>query len=230
MRAGPVSAAALRVVVPADQHSFPNAHYGEPEYATFIEMLPICPAFHRQRRNHQRRCVRLWPDLAEWFSVPLVERVARHSSKGPPTLRRRVSYESRSYLYYLALTDRVRLDYDWLLALGDLRLAGVTGPLGIDLGIDVLADEGRQLGFHPASARLAMQWTLGRIALHTGIRDPAQLRTEHVEELLAAVRRFGERADVAEFYGSAARYRVSPSKAWITHLHQLGLVLYHRGQ
>ena len=44
-----------------------------------------------------------------------------------------------------------------------------------------------------------------------------------------AVRRFGERADVDEFYASAARYRVSPSKSWITHLHLLGLVLYHRG-
>ncbi len=124
----------------------------------------------------------------------------------------------------------MRLDYDWLLALGDLRLAGVAGPLGIDLGIDQLADEGGQLGFHPVSARLAMQWTLGRIALHTGIRDPAQLRAEHVDELLAAVRCFGERPDVAEFYGSTASYRVSPSKAWITNLHQLGLVLYHRGQ
>ena len=75
-----------------------------------------------------------------------------------------------------------------------------------------------------------MLWTLGRIALHTGIRDPAELRTEHVDELLAAVRGFGERPEVAEFYGSPALYRVSPSRAWITHLHMLGVLLYHRGQ
>jgi integrase len=134
------------------------------------------------------------------------------------------------YLYYLGLTDRTRLDYDWLLAIGDLCLADVARPLGIDLGIDTLAEEARRLGFHSVSAKLAMQWTLGRIALHTGIRDPARLGAEQVDELLVAVRRFGERPDIAEFYGSAARYRVSPSKAWITHLHQLGLVLYHRGQ
>lgn len=145
-------------------------------------------------------------------------------------MQHRASYNGRSYLYYLGLTDRIRLDYDWLLALGDLRLADVAQPLGIDLGIDRLAEEARRLGFHPVSAHLSMQWTLGRIALHTGIRDPAYLRAEHVDELLAAVRGFGERPDVAEFYSSAARYRVSPSKAWITHLHQLGLVLYHRGQ
>ena len=149
MRAGPVSAAALRVSVPVDQHSFAHAHCGEAEYAAFIETLSICPAFRRQRRNHQRRFIRLWPDLAEWFSIPLVERVARHDCKGPPTARRRVSYESRSYLYYLALTDRVRLDYEWLLAIGDLRLTGVAGPLGIDLGIDALAEEESAVGLSP---------------------------------------------------------------------------------
>ena len=229
MRAGPVSAAALRATAAADQPSFPHAHCGEREYAAFVEALAIRPAFRRQRLNRRRRFIRFWPDLAAWFSRPLTERVARYGDGGP-TARHRASHEGRSYLYYLALTDRTRLDYDWLLALGDLRLGDVAEPLGIDIGIDALVGECRRLGFHPGSARLAMQWALGRIALHTGIRDPTQLRAEHVEELLVAVRRFGERADIAEFHGSAARYRVSPSKAWITHLHQLGLVLYHRGQ
>ena len=232
MRAGPVSAAAMRVPVPAaDQHApFLHAHCDEAEYAAFLDGLALRPAVRRQRRNHQRRFARLWPDLGAWFSLPLDMRVARHAQAAKRSLHHRASYDGRSYLYYLGLTDHTRLDYDWLLALGDLRLAEVARPLGIDLGIDRLAEEGRQLGFHPASARLAAQWTLGRIALHTGIRDPAQLRAEHVDELLAAVRGFGERPDIAQFYGSAARYRVSPSKAWITHLHQLGLVLYHRGQ
>lgn len=232
VRAGPVSAAAMRVPVPAaDQHaSFPHAHCDEAEYVAFLDGLALRPAVRRQRRNHQRRFAWLWPDPTAWFAEPLAVRVARYGAKPATALPRRASYEGRSYLYYLGLTDRMRLDYDWLLALGDLRLEKVARPLGIDLGIDLIAEEGQRLDFHPASARLAAQWTLGRIALHTGIRDPAQLRAEHVDELLAAVRRFGERPDIAEFYGSAARYRVSPSKAWITHLHQLGLVLYHRGQ
>jgi hypothetical protein len=74
MRAGPVSAAALRVP-PASAEpctSFPHAHCGEAEYAAFIDTLTICPAFRRQRRNHQRRFIRLWPDLRSWFSAPLV--------------------------------------------------------------------------------------------------------------------------------------------------------------
>ena len=232
MRAGPVSAAAMRVTVPAADRGapFPHAHCGEAEYTAFLDGLGLRPAVHRQRRNHQRRFARLWPDLGAWFSLPLETRVARRAQADKRSLHHRASYDGRSYLYYLGLTDRTRLDYDWLLALGDLRLAEVARPLGIDLGIDLIAEEGRRLGFHPASVRHAAQWTLGRIALHTGIRDPARLRAEHVDELLAAVRGFGERLDIGEFYGSPARYRESPSKAWITHLHQLGLVLYHRGQ
>lgn len=109
-------------------------------------------------------------------------------------------------------------------------MADVARPLGIDLGIDRLAEEGRRLGFNAAAARQAMLWTVGRIALHTGVRDPAQLSAGHVDELLAAVRGFGERPDITGFYGSPERYRVSPSRAWITHLHMLGVVLYHRGQ
>ncbi len=232
MRAGPVSAAAMRVPVSAaDQYAFfPHAHCDEAEYATFLDALPIQPAFRRHQAQNRRRFIRLWPDLRNWMAAPLDERVGRLWRQTREYLRHRISYRARPYLYYLALTDRTHLDYDWLLALGDLRLAEVARPLGIDLGIDLVAEECGRLGFHPVSARLAAQWTLGRIALHTGVRDPAQLRAEHVDELLAAVRAFGERPDVAQFYGSAAGYRVSPSKGWITHLHQLGLVLYHRGQ
>ena len=232
MRAGPVSAAALLAPVAMTDHhvSFPHAHCSDGEYAAFLDGFALRPAVRRQCRNHQRRFARLWPDFGAWFALPLDTRVARHAQTAKRSLHHRASYAGRSYLYYLALTDRVRLDYDWLLALGDLRLEAVARPLGIDLGIDRLAEESKRLGFHPVSARLAVQWTLGRIALHTGIRDPAKLRAEHVDELLVAVRRFGERPDIAAFYGSAARYRASPSKSWITHLHQLGLVLYHRGQ
>jgi len=230
MRAGPVSAAALRVTTAVPSASFPAAHCGEDEYAAHLDALPIQPAFRRQRLQHRRRFIRLWPDLKDWMTAPLEERVGRLWRQTRSKLSHRVSYQARPYLYYLAFTDRVRLDYDWLLALGTLRSEEVSRSLGLDLGIDKLSREAAKLGFHPVSARLAIYWTLSRIALHTGIRDPAQLRTEHVDELLAAVRRFGERADVGAFYGSAARYRVSPSKAWITHLHQLGLVLYHRGQ
>ena len=53
MRAGPVSAAAMRVPVPAaDQHApFLHAHCDEAEYAAFLDGLALRPAVRLQRRN-----------------------------------------------------------------------------------------------------------------------------------------------------------------------------------
>jgi len=87
VRAGPVSAAALRVLAAADQHTpFPHAHCDEAEYAAFPDALAIRPAVQRQRRNHQRRFVRLWPDLGLWFSLPLDTRVAQHAQTAKRSL------------------------------------------------------------------------------------------------------------------------------------------------
>jgi hypothetical protein len=79
-------------------------------YDTFLCTLPIQPAFRRQRRNQQRRFARFWPDLEDWLSAPLTERVGRLHNENRATLSYRVSYQARSYLYYLGLTDRARLD------------------------------------------------------------------------------------------------------------------------
>lgn len=231
MRAGPVSAAALQVATAADPHaSFPHAHCGEDEYAAFLDTSPILPAFRRQRLQHRRRFMRLWPDLRDWLAAPLDERVGRLWRQTRDALRHRVSYQARPYLYYLALTDRVRLDYEWLLALGTLRSEDVSRLLGLDLGIDALSKEATGLGFHPVSAKLAMHWTLSRVALHAGVRAPSTLQAGHLDKLLAAIRCLGDRPDIGLFWGSPERYRSSPAKAWITHVGQLRLVLYHRGQ
>jgi integrase len=232
VRAGAVSAAAMRVPAVAEDPgaSFPQAHCGEEEYAAFLDAAPILPAFRRHRLQQRRRFVRLWPDLRDWLVAPLDVRVGRLWRQPREAAQHRVSYLARGYLYYLALTDRVRLDYEWLLALGTLRAEDVARQLGIDLGIDTLSREAANLGFHPVSARLAMHWSLSRIALHTGIRTPSTLGADHLDELLAAVRRLGARPDIGLFWASAERYRTSPAKAWITHVGQLRLVLYHRGQ
>ncbi|GAB2451105.1 hypothetical protein [Nocardia tengchongensis] len=39
-----------------------------------------------------------------------------------------------------------------------------------------------------------------------------------------------EREDLRHFYPSPQRYRDNASKQWITHLHQMHVVLFHRGQ
>ncbi|MFO5718712.1 hypothetical protein ACLBQV_28775, partial [Klebsiella pneumoniae] len=58
----------------------------------------------------------------------------------------KLSYQARPYIHFLAFTDRLRIDYPWLLAVGKTRPSVVLDRLCIDLGIDRLADEGEALG------------------------------------------------------------------------------------
>ncbi|MFF4625650.1 hypothetical protein [Nonomuraea jabiensis] len=53
---------------------------------------------------------------------------------------------------------------------------------------------------------------------------------DHIDEALEAVRLFSERDDLHSFYPSAQKYRDNAQKRWVTHLHQLHVVLFHRGQ
>ncbi|MFG1709658.1 hypothetical protein ACFLIM_41400 [Nonomuraea sp. M3C6] len=57
-----------------------------------------------------------------------------------------------------------------------------------------LVEEAVALGFHRASARQAMTWTLARIGLRTGALHADGVSEEHVNEALEAVRMFSERA------------------------------------
>ena len=75
-----------------------------------------------------------------------------------------------------------------------------------------------------------MYWSVNRIVLHTGVAEAAQITQAHIEEALEAIRRFGERPDLHQFYGTPDDYRQGAAKRWITHLHQLQVVLFHRGQ
>jgi integrase len=141
-----------------------------------------------------------------------------------------VSYEARSYLLFLALRGYIHLDYAWILGVGHLRTERLALQLGINLGIEALTAEAVRLGFDRVSSLASMRWCVGRIALHTGLLDAAQFRINHLEELLEAIRLFGERDDLPLFYRSPERYRASPSKTWITEVHQLQTLLFHRGQ
>lgn len=123
----------------------------------------------------------------------------------------------------------MRLDYTWLLAVGDLCVHDVVRHLRIDLGVETLAREGARLGLTHGGADRAMRWTLGRIALHSGPRPINELGDDDIDRFLVAVRTFGERLDLDSYWTSAERYR-DVAKAWITLIGQRRLVLYHRGK
>jgi len=86
-----------------------------------------------------------------------------------------------------------------------------------------------RLGFHEATTRKTFEWMIHRIVMHTA--DP---RLEHITErtlqdMTEALARFAERPDVPLFYGSVEHYRTK-LKTYVSYLHRLHVVLYHRGQ
>jgi integrase len=229
VRRGIVSAAATLARSQEEPETFRNAHCSAEEYDDFLQSCSVAPHFIMQRRSYRRIFVREWPDLEGWSQAPLSDRLGRTSGQTRATLQNPPSYRARSYLYYLALTGRLRLGYDWLLALGDLCVHEVARPLGIDLGIVTLAREAEQLGLQYNNADRAMRWTLSRIHLHSNPRPIADLGEVDIDRLLVAIRGFAERPDLNAFWISAERYR-RVAKGWITMVGQLRLVLYHRGQ
>jgi integrase len=209
--------------------SFRSRHSSTEEYDAFLDGCDVGKHFVEQRRSHRRLFVQAWPDLEEWLHAPLAVRVGRTAGQTRKRLHNRTSYWARAYLYYLALRGYLRIDFDWLLAVNDLCIHDVARHMRIDLGVEALAREGAALGLRHGNADRAMRWTLGRLAMRHGARLPEQLGDADVNEFLVAIRRFGERTDLADYWTSVERYGLV-SKAWITMIGQLRTVLYHRGQ
>jgi integrase len=212
-----------------EPETFRSRHCSTEEYDAFLASCDVGKHFVEQRRSHRKLFVQAWPDLEAWLHAPLAVRVGRTDGETRKTLRNRPSYWARAYLYYLALSGRLRIDYDWLLAVGDLCVHDVIHHMRIDLGVEILAREGSALGLRHANVDRAMRWTIARLALHRGPRPVDRLSDADVDSFLVAVRKFGERPDIADFWTSTDRFR-EVSKQWITMIGQLRLVLYHRGQ
>lgn len=47
-------------------------------------------------------------------------------------------------------------------------------------GTGELIEEAVTLGYNPGSAQQAMRWTVGRIALHTGIHHASEITDDHI--------------------------------------------------
>jgi len=229
VRAGPVSAAAMQARAVEEPRKNRSRHCSADEYDAFLAGCEVAKHFVQQRRSHRKLFVQAWPDLEEWLHAPLADRIGRMDGQTRRTLTNRPSYYARAYLYYLALNGHLRLDYPWLLAIGDLCVHDVAYHMRLDLGADTLATEAAALGLRCENAKLAMRWALGRIAVHGGPRSIDRLNDNDIDEMLVAVREFSKRPDLAAYWTSTERYR-QVSKSWITKIGQLRLVLYHRGQ
>jgi integrase len=206
-------------------------HCSKEEYAAFLDRLPVTPEFRRMRRRWQREFVEQWPDLQAWFPEPLHRRVGRLEHETQKTASYPISYRARSYLFYLALTDRLRLDYEFLLAITILRARDVALPLGIDFGIASLSAHGASLGYNRRSIEGSLTWAMLRIALHTGVRRPEGLQSDHLSELLDAIQRFAARSDIAlYYYGPIDSFDYDCARVWRWNVRHLQLLLHHAGR
>ncbi|MGX4694506.1 tyrosine-type recombinase/integrase [Streptomyces sp. JNUCC 63] len=231
MRAGHVSAAALAAAIPA-QRGRPRIgrHCPRAEYIDYVRSQDIHPSYRNDKLRYYHEFVHRYPKLSDWYAAPLVERVGRLPGEPHTRPSHPVSFRARPYLLFLAFRGYTVFDYAWMLGAGQLRVVDPAAAMGIDLGTGALIEEAAALGFNRNSARQAMNWTVSRITLHTGLFDASLIGEEHIAEALDSVRRFSEREDLRYFYPSPGRYRDGASKQWITHLHQLQVVLFHRGQ
>jgi len=228
--AGPISAAALAAtsVTPAGRPR--RRHCPESEYLAYVRGQDIHPGYRNQKIRYYRVFKAAWPKMIDWFAVSLVERVGRLPGQTQKEASYPISFQARPYLVFLGLRGYLTLDYAWMLGAGQIRIDDAATAMGIDLGTGELIEEAVGLGYNANSARQAMRWTVGRIALHTGIEHASEITQDHITEALEAVRLFSERDDLHVFYPSAQNYRDNAAKQWITHLHQLQVVLFHRGQ
>lgn len=199
------------------------AHCSEAEYAAFLELLPVNPHHRQMRLLWWRRFVECWPHLSDWLREPLAHRLGRRPGEPYKAASHMISYQAHAYLWYLGFTDRLRLDYPFLLGLGSFHASEVAAALGIDWKTDLLHSVGLGLGFKTDRMSVALGWSVPRIALHTGIRDVTLWSDKHIDELHEAIEGFRQRP-------ISIRGTVRPSNLiWPGHLYVLRMLLHHRG-
>ncbi len=211
-------------------------HAEASEYTAFVQAFANLRTYAKPGKERARllRCrtqfVQSYPDLNEWFSAPLVERVGRlyHEDYNHPSYP--IPYRSRHYLIFLALYGYALMDWDWLIATHHFALEPFFPLLGSQAVLPPLVETAVNLGYEWKDARMTLQWSVYRILLHLGTPHIKAIRETHLAELEQAVTRFGERPDVARFFGSYERYQQGIREEYLTSIHLLQTVLYHQGQ
>src|SRR5258708_5771872 len=205
-------------------------HASEQAYAAFVLQHYGTLGDQGYYLKIRRAFVEAYPDLYAWFPARRPERAGRLYGQSRSHALGHVSYRARPYLYFLALHGYATFDWDWLISVPSIHIWEVLHASQMATGIEQLIEEAVRLGYNRRSSAHDLQWAIGRIFLHEGIWQVDQIAEAHCDALAEAVRRFGERADIDLFHGSAELYRQRSRKSYLTAIHRLKVVLYHRGQ
>jgi integrase len=213
----------------------PSARQHAPvkEYDAYLERWVDDPVYRRMLRHYRDEFVMNYPDVETWFAAPLFERVGHEWLRaGVPRARQTVCHRARSYLHYLGLRGYAWFDWDWLLAIARHRIWELDERLGLSIrqDADALVREAMQLGYFQNTALTTLRWTLSRLLLHAGNPHVSAITDDQLDDFADAIRQFGERSDIAMFYGSRPRYLRLTGSGYLNYVHVLRVVLYHRGQ
>lgn len=207
-----------------------SAHASAEAYARYIRGYTENARQLTHLLGFRARFVRRYPDLGGWFRAPLAERVGRLAGEAREQPTCRVSYEARPYLMFLALEGYAQFDWDWLLAVPRLSIWNLLDRVGQDLGTGQLIEEAVGLGYDRQGATTALQWAVSRLFLHTSNPQVESISNMQLTEVREALCHFGERGDLARFFGSVEADHQALTRQYQSHLHLLQVVLYHRGQ
>jgi len=205
-------------------------HADADEYDAFVATFATNHLYRNRCHRFRQRFVDRYPDLTEWFAEPLQVRIGRdHKPAAPRTFTDEINAQALAYVLFLGLTGRVAFDWPWLFAVKLAKFwayAERVGRTDAVAGRKALVAESSGLGYMTWDGA---EWALSRHFLHTGDFDIRNMRAEHLSDLVAAIADFGSGPEGLAFHGSAERHR-HIARSWHVSLHQLGVLLYHRGQ
>jgi integrase len=203
------------------------------EYDLYLERCNNDPVYRRMLRHYRDEFIASYPDIEDWFAAPLFERVGHRWLRADvPRSQQTICHRARSYVHYLALRGYIWLDWEWLLAIARHRIWELDERLGLTIRHDAeaLVQAAVRLGYFENTAIRVLRWTLSRLLLHAGDGRVAAITDGQLDDFADAIRRFGERSDIAAYFGSRPRYIQLTGHAYLNYVHALRVVLYHRGQ
>jgi hypothetical protein len=159
-------------------------------------------------RHYRDEFIGSYPDIEAWFDAPLFERVGHEWLRADvPRSKQTICHRARSYIHYVALRGYIWLDWEWLLAIARHRIWELDAQLGLSIRQDseALVQEARRLGYFRTTAIQVLRWTLSRLLLHAGDARVSAITDDQLNDFAHAIRRFGERSDIATYFGSRPR-------------------------
>jgi integrase len=205
-------------------------HASVEEYTTFVREYAQQAKHRATLLRLRKKFVQQYPDLRDWFAAPLPERVGRLYRETRLNCRCWASFHAHQYLFFLALRGDAPLDWEWLIGVQAFHLEPFLQQPCFSSDFSVLIDEAVHLGYKQEHVRKDLLWTVHRLFLHLGTTQVEDIAVAHLTEFSEALELFGQRPDVALFFGTAERYHENMRKHYLVALHMLQTVLYHRGQ